>query len=109
MNIREKNPDLPVIMATKTDIPRSPAAEKSNAAHRAVVYETYENAVKRGDRNVIFIDGATVFSKALTLSAPGGQLHGRRLPPERSRLCMHGEGLRRRNRKNARSLIKIHL
>ena len=70
LNIREKNPDLPVIMATKTDIPRSPAAEKSNAAHRAVVYETYGNAVKRGDRNVIFIDGATVFSKALTLSAP---------------------------------------
>lgn len=70
LTVREKNPDLPVIMATKTDIPRSPESAEHNKAHRAVVYETYENALKRGDRNVMFIDGGTVFNNALELSVP---------------------------------------
>ncbi len=69
LTVREKNPDLPIIMATKTDIPRTPADVEHNRAHRAVVYETYENALKRGDRNVMFIGGETVFTKALDLSA----------------------------------------
>ena len=68
--MREKSPDLPVIMATKTDIPRSPDAERDTAARRRAVYETYENALKRGDRNVMFIDGGTVFTEALNLTAP---------------------------------------
>ena len=70
LTVREKNPDLPVIMATKTDIPRSPDAERDTAARRSAVYETYENALKRGDRNVMFIDGGTVFTEALNLTAP---------------------------------------
>lgn len=70
LTVREINPDLPVIMATKTDIPRSPDAERDTAARRRVVYETYENALKRGDRNVMFIDGGTVFTEALNLTAP---------------------------------------
>ena len=70
LTVREKNPDLPVIMATKTDIPRSPDAERDTAARRRAVYETYENALKRGDRNVMFIDGGTVFTEALNLTAP---------------------------------------
>ena len=57
-------------MATKTDIPRSPDAERDTAARRRAVYETYENALKRGDRNVMFIDGGTVFTEALNLTAP---------------------------------------
>lgn len=70
LTVREKNPNLPVIMATKTDIPRSPDAERDTEARRRVVCETYENALKRGDRNVMFIDGGTVFTNALDLSAP---------------------------------------
>ena len=30
-------------------------------ARREVVYKTYENAVKNGDKNVYFIDGETFF------------------------------------------------
>lgn len=48
----------------------SPDAERDTAARRRAVYETYENALKRGDRNVMFIDGGTVFTEALNLTAP---------------------------------------
>ena len=45
-------------------------AERDTAARRRAVYETYENALKRGDRNVMFIDGGMVFTEALNLTAP---------------------------------------
>ncbi len=53
--IRERHPSLPVIMLSRPNIfPES----KTNKRFRDVVYETYENAVKSGDKNVYFIDGS---------------------------------------------------
>ncbi len=52
--IREKNPDIPVIMITRPhfhEIPYEEAMER-----RDIVYATYENAKARGE-NVYFIDG----------------------------------------------------
>ena len=52
--IREKHPDLPIIMLSRPSIPAR------NARHKAcwdVVYQTYRNAVEAGDKNVWFIDG----------------------------------------------------
>jgi hypothetical protein len=52
--IREKHPDLPIIMLSRPSIP------SRNARHnpfREVVMNTYRNAVAAGDKNVWFIDG----------------------------------------------------
>lgn len=68
LTVREKNPDLPVILATRTDIPRMPDSEKDFAERRKIVHRTYENAVKRGDKNIIFIDGSKVFMESCELN-----------------------------------------
>ena len=53
LKIREKHPDLPVIMMTRPMYYLSKEALERNA----VVRETYEKAVKAGDKHVYFIDG----------------------------------------------------
>ena len=57
--IREKHPDLPVIFISAPDFDADPLAY---ALRRDVVYNTYLNALKSGDRNVAFIDGASLFA-----------------------------------------------
>ena len=69
LTIREQNPDLPVIFATKTDIPRSPEDAEDFKRRREIVRATYENALRRSDKNVRFIDGSTVFKNAAALLA----------------------------------------
>lgn len=56
--IREAQPKLPVVMMSAPKAILSPLFE----ARRAVVYKTYENAIKRGDENVYFIDGPELMS-----------------------------------------------
>lgn len=53
---RKKNPDTPVIFLSKPDY-RTPSDEE----RRQIILETYNNAVKNGDKNVYFIDGAHIF------------------------------------------------
>ncbi|MCQ2462548.1 MAG: GDSL-type esterase/lipase family protein [Clostridia bacterium] len=54
--IREKNPDLPVIMVTM------PLFEKREQCERTgIIRATYENAVRDGDKNVYFVDGGKFF------------------------------------------------
>lgn len=55
--IREKNPDLPIIMMSR---PKSTFNDYFRAL-RDVVKTTYENALAAGDRNVYFVDGETMF------------------------------------------------
>ena len=55
--IREKNPDLPVVMLTKPDYDY----DARGAERRAIIRATYENAVAAGDKNVYFVDGETYF------------------------------------------------
>jgi hypothetical protein len=55
--IREKNPNLPVIFMSKCDFWGS----KGEKDRRAVIRQTYENAVNAGDRKVWFVDGETLF------------------------------------------------
>ena len=55
--IREKQPDLPVIMLSKCDFYEI----NGDAERREVIRQTYENAIKAGDKNVYFIDGETLF------------------------------------------------
>ena len=55
--IREKNPDLPILMLTKPDCDYDTRADE----RRAIIRATYEHAVAAGDKNVYFIDGQRYF------------------------------------------------
>ncbi len=54
--LREKRPDLPVIMISAAD---NCFADREQ--RRAVIRRTYENAVANGDRRVFFLDGQTFY------------------------------------------------
>lgn len=56
--IREKQPDLPVIMPTCADR----CFKDTIPARREVIRRTYQNAVDKGDKNVYFIDGRTIYA-----------------------------------------------
>lgn len=70
LTIREKHPDLPIIMASRTDTPKTPAIAEDTLRRRDVILRTYVNAIKRGDEHVKFIDGTEVFKEALKLGIP---------------------------------------
>ena len=55
--VREKNPDLPVIMVTRPSYTDSSDTD----ARAEVIYSTYKNALDSGDKNVYFVDGREFF------------------------------------------------
>ena len=55
--IREKNPDLPVVMVTKPVFFHWDSVD----ACAEVIHATYQNAVDAGDKNVYFVDGREFF------------------------------------------------
>lgn len=57
LKIREKNPDLPIIMLSKHD-----CWAPESAKRRDIIETTYKNAVSSGDKNVYFIDGADLLT-----------------------------------------------
>lgn len=61
LTIREKQPGLPVVFVSKPDIENN--KWESSVARRDVIKKTYNNALKRGDKNVHFVDGETLFGK----------------------------------------------
>ena len=58
--IREKNPDLPIIMMTSTSMPRY---FDNKALRKEIIYSTYKEAADGGDRNVYFLDGEEMFAE----------------------------------------------
>ena len=54
--IREKQPNLPIIIVTKPDV-----AANSNSPRTDVIRKTYDNAIAAGDKNVYFVTGNTLF------------------------------------------------
>lgn len=56
--VREKNPDIPIIIITKPD---DVFLSEANSKRRDVIMQTYLNARNSGDNNVYFIDGYTFF------------------------------------------------
>lgn len=54
--IREKHPNIPIIMATASDY------SFDLDERRAVIKATYDNAVASGDKNVYYIDGRTIYA-----------------------------------------------
>ena len=68
LRIRDAHPELPIIMVSRPCIdPRSDAEIDETGVdgvtrRREVILKTFTNAVARGDKNVAFIDGATLFA-----------------------------------------------
>jgi len=58
--IREKNPDLPVVMLSRCSFPFEP---ERSVPYREVIERTYNNAVAAGDQNVYFVNGQTLFGE----------------------------------------------
>ena len=56
--VRAAHPDIPYIMLSKCDLDNSYDA---NLARREVVYESFCRARANGDKNVYYIDGASIF------------------------------------------------
>ena len=56
--IREKNPDLPYVMISRPDYFHN---ERDSISRRQVVVDTYHYAIAKGDRNVYYIDGGSIF------------------------------------------------
>ena len=59
LRIREKHPDLPVIMMSSPNLSHGIEAHEKRTA---IVEKTYLNAIERGDKNVYFIHGIDLFS-----------------------------------------------
>ncbi len=55
--IRKANPTLPIIMMSRCDF--YPGVDSEG--RRAVILQTYQNAIKAGDQHVWFVDGETLF------------------------------------------------
>ena len=56
--IRKKHPDLPYVIIS---MPNFLFREDQNA-RRSIIMETFRNALAEGDRNVYFLDGASIFA-----------------------------------------------
>lgn len=56
--MRERRPDLPIIMMSRPCMVKS----ADDLRRRDIVYETYRNAVRDGDRIVRFVDGVNMFT-----------------------------------------------
>lgn len=55
--VREKEPELPVLFMTAPNYENMPEADE----RRRIIRQTYDNAVKSGDKNVYFLDGKDFF------------------------------------------------
>ena len=58
--LRKAHPDMPIIMMSKPDVDLDP---EGNALRRKVIERTYRKARRNGDKNIYFINGATLFGK----------------------------------------------
>lgn len=56
--IREKNPDLPILIMSRPKYYLTYEEEK----RLEIIKSTYDNAVSKGDKNVYFIDGSTLMN-----------------------------------------------
>ena len=72
LRFREKQPNTPVIMLSKPDRFGVNAEDEIRAE---IIKTTYENAIKRGDKNVYFVDGKTLFGEKDRFMCTSDSLH----------------------------------
>ncbi len=63
LKVREKHPDMPIVIVTKTDIPKTEYWKNYYSECREIIRTTYNNAIAHGDKNVAFIDGSKIFDE----------------------------------------------
>lgn len=56
--VREKNPDLPIILMNKPDFYLD---KESDIRRRITVQKTYQYGIEKGDKNLYYIDGLSLF------------------------------------------------
>lgn len=57
-SIRDRKPDLPILMVTRPDVEQNPKATDDSIA---VALKSYKRAISEGDKNVYFINGYELF------------------------------------------------
>ena len=57
MRIREKQPNLPILMMGRPDFDYAADARE----RRDIIFSTYKNALARGDQNVYYLDSEEFF------------------------------------------------
>ena len=57
--IRERQPQLPVIMLSRPQ----PYLDEGERARRRIIEETFQSALRAGDKNVYFIDGSSLLHR----------------------------------------------
>lgn len=57
LRIRKAQSELPIIIVSRPEF----NIGEQGKARRSIIKQTYENAIKRGDNNVYFVDGGTIF------------------------------------------------
>jgi hypothetical protein len=67
--IRSQCPNLPIVLGCRADWRRDPSHHR---ARRAIVMRTYQNALKRGDKRVLFADGKNAYGKYYNQSTVDG-------------------------------------
>ena len=58
--IRKTHPDIPILMLSTTTVSRY---FDNRDERRQIIYDTYESAVKHGDKNVYFMAGTDIFQE----------------------------------------------
>lgn len=61
--IREKNPNLPIVMVSRPDIGISEGMQEITEIRRNTIRRTYQNAIENGDTNVYFVDGSHFYDE----------------------------------------------
>lgn len=62
LRLRERRPDLPIILLPK---PNNEPNPEIFAQRKAVIRQTYDNALRRGDKNVYFVDYNSLYKGKL--------------------------------------------
>lgn len=70
--IRQKQPDVPYVMISRPTYYMRPEV---NEKRRQVIIDSFERAKANGDRNVYFIDGATLFEGEAAMSCTSDGIH----------------------------------
>ena len=70
--IRKSQPDVPYVMISRPTYYMRPEV---NEKRRQVIIDSYEKAKASGDRNVYFIDGATLFEGEAAMSCTSDGVH----------------------------------
>lgn len=60
MHIREKRPNLPIVLVSRPGVENNP---EDSEKRKNIILKTYNNALAKGDKNVFWVDGKTLYGE----------------------------------------------